>query len=166
MVDTSADATSLSPWWRHSAILVMIAGSRECFLFHQAAETSIACRECAGAGHEQQKSSFSSRSQAQLSPAHTVLRTRGMYRSRRNLLPQPCREGGGIEAHRTADPKTGKRTVRGELVDLPFADIQQLRNIGHGERRRPLFERIREVHLNHRQPVAPEQGRRRSGGEK
>ncbi len=26
MVDTSADATSLSPWWRHSAILVMIAG--------------------------------------------------------------------------------------------------------------------------------------------
>src|ERR1022692_2345933 len=26
MIDTSADATSLSPWWRHSAILVMIAG--------------------------------------------------------------------------------------------------------------------------------------------
>ena len=26
MVDTSADATRLSPWWRHSAILVMIAG--------------------------------------------------------------------------------------------------------------------------------------------
>ena len=26
MVDTSADARSLSPWWRHSAILVMIAG--------------------------------------------------------------------------------------------------------------------------------------------
>ena len=26
MVDTAADATSLSPWWRHSAILVMIAG--------------------------------------------------------------------------------------------------------------------------------------------
>ena len=26
MVDTSADATSLSPCWRHSAILVMIAG--------------------------------------------------------------------------------------------------------------------------------------------
>jgi nitric oxide reductase subunit B len=26
MVDTSAGATSLSPWWRHSAILVMIAG--------------------------------------------------------------------------------------------------------------------------------------------
>src|SRR6202142_3817263 len=26
MIDTSAGATSLSPWWRHSAILVMIAG--------------------------------------------------------------------------------------------------------------------------------------------
>jgi nitric oxide reductase subunit B len=26
MIDTSADATRLSPWWRHSAILVMIAG--------------------------------------------------------------------------------------------------------------------------------------------
>ena len=26
MIDTSADVTSLSPWWRHSAILVMIAG--------------------------------------------------------------------------------------------------------------------------------------------
>ena len=26
MVDTPADAPSLSPWWRHSAILVMIAG--------------------------------------------------------------------------------------------------------------------------------------------
>ena len=26
MIDTCADATSLSPWWRHSAILVMIAG--------------------------------------------------------------------------------------------------------------------------------------------
>ena len=26
MVRTSADATSLSPWWRHSVILVMIAG--------------------------------------------------------------------------------------------------------------------------------------------
>jgi nitric oxide reductase subunit B len=26
MIDTPADATSLSPWWRHSAILVMIAG--------------------------------------------------------------------------------------------------------------------------------------------
>jgi len=26
MIDTSADATSLSPWWRHSAILVMIVG--------------------------------------------------------------------------------------------------------------------------------------------
>jgi nitric oxide reductase subunit B len=26
MIDTSADATSLSPWWRHSAILVMIGG--------------------------------------------------------------------------------------------------------------------------------------------
>ncbi len=26
MIDTSAEATSLSPWWRHSAILVMIAG--------------------------------------------------------------------------------------------------------------------------------------------
>jgi nitric oxide reductase subunit B len=26
MVDTSADATRLSPWWRHSANLVMIAG--------------------------------------------------------------------------------------------------------------------------------------------
>src|SRR5664280_1170022 len=26
MIDTSADATSLSPWWRHSVILVMIAG--------------------------------------------------------------------------------------------------------------------------------------------
>jgi nitric oxide reductase subunit B len=26
MIDTSADATSLSPWWRHAAILVMIAG--------------------------------------------------------------------------------------------------------------------------------------------
>ena len=26
MIATSADATSLSPWWRHSAILVMIAG--------------------------------------------------------------------------------------------------------------------------------------------
>ncbi|HVO78704.1 MAG TPA: cbb3-type cytochrome c oxidase subunit I, partial [Candidatus Bathyarchaeia archaeon] len=26
MVDTSSDATSLSPWWRHSAILIMIAG--------------------------------------------------------------------------------------------------------------------------------------------
>ncbi len=26
MADTSADATRLSPWWRHSAILVMIAG--------------------------------------------------------------------------------------------------------------------------------------------
>ena len=26
MIATSAEATSLSPWWRHSAILVMIAG--------------------------------------------------------------------------------------------------------------------------------------------
>src|SRR6202158_699388 len=26
MIDTSAEVTSLSPWWRHSAILVMIAG--------------------------------------------------------------------------------------------------------------------------------------------
>jgi putative copper export protein len=26
MVYTSADATRLSPWWRHSIILVMIAG--------------------------------------------------------------------------------------------------------------------------------------------
>ena len=26
MIATSADATRLSPWWRHSAILVMIAG--------------------------------------------------------------------------------------------------------------------------------------------
>ena len=26
MIDTSADATRLSPWWRHSAILVMVAG--------------------------------------------------------------------------------------------------------------------------------------------
>ena len=26
MIDTSAGSTSLSPWWRHSAILVMIAG--------------------------------------------------------------------------------------------------------------------------------------------
>ena len=26
MAHTSADATSLSPWWRHSVILVMIAG--------------------------------------------------------------------------------------------------------------------------------------------
>jgi hypothetical protein len=25
MAHTSADATSLSPWWRHSVILVMIA---------------------------------------------------------------------------------------------------------------------------------------------
>ena len=26
MAHTSADAASLSPWWRHSVILVMIAG--------------------------------------------------------------------------------------------------------------------------------------------
>jgi nitric oxide reductase large subunit len=26
MIDTSAGTTNLSPWWRHSAILVMIAG--------------------------------------------------------------------------------------------------------------------------------------------
>ena len=26
MIDASAAATSVSPWWRHSAILVMIAG--------------------------------------------------------------------------------------------------------------------------------------------
>ena len=26
MINTSADATRLSPWWRHSAILVMVAG--------------------------------------------------------------------------------------------------------------------------------------------
>src|ERR1035441_396637 len=26
MIETSTDATSISPWWRHSAILVMIAG--------------------------------------------------------------------------------------------------------------------------------------------
>jgi hypothetical protein len=73
-------------------------------------------------------------------------------RCRPNLLPQPCRERGGIETDRVSNFKTGDTAISGKLVNLALTDIQQRGYIRHGESCRPFFERVGEIHMSRQSP--------------